>query len=201
MRKNVAIFLLAVLLPSIGLGWLALRNAQEQQIILERRTAELYQTEVDNAAAAVRAIIDEQRRDFAESVQKLLARRAPNELASDFAPALVQAWPRKVVGFAIGRDGRILSPTAKDASANADWKRFLWDNGQFLSNQMAVMVFPVAVEELNRPEQLRKKSESQTAYVVGKRLAPAKPAEIREQKPDAAVSREGGAAEKSAAVV
>ena len=163
MKKSVAIFLLAVLLPSVVLGWLALRNVQEQQIILERRTAELYQSETDNLAAGVRAIIDEQRRGFAEAVRKLLAARSADRVAKEFAPALAEAWPRKAVGFALGADGRIVSPTTKDAAANGEWKRFLWDNGQFLSNQMAVMVYPVAVEELNRPNEFRKKEQATKA--------------------------------------
>ena len=163
MKKSVAIFLLAVLLPSVVLGWLALRNVQEQQIILERRTAELYQSETDNLAAGVRAIIDEQRRGFAEAVRKLLAARSADLVAKEFAPALAEAWPRKAVGFALGTDGRIVSPTTKDAAANGEWKRFLWDNGQFLSNQMAVMVYPVAVEDLNRPNEFRKKEQATKA--------------------------------------
>ena len=52
MKKSIWIFLLAVLLPSIVLGWLALRSADEQQIILENRTAALYQKETENAAEA-----------------------------------------------------------------------------------------------------------------------------------------------------
>ena len=47
MKRSIWIFLLAIVLPSIGLGWLALRSANEQQIILERRTAELYQKAAD----------------------------------------------------------------------------------------------------------------------------------------------------------
>ena len=57
MRKSVWIFLLAVLLPSALLGLLALRSAEEQKIILERRTAELYQKETENAAAGVRCLL------------------------------------------------------------------------------------------------------------------------------------------------
>ena len=38
MKRSIWIFFLAIVLPSIGLGWLALRSANEQQIILERRT-------------------------------------------------------------------------------------------------------------------------------------------------------------------
>ena len=54
MRKSVWIFLLAVLVPSAVLGWLALRSAEEQKIILERRTAELYQRETETLASSAR---------------------------------------------------------------------------------------------------------------------------------------------------
>ena len=40
-KKSVLVLLLAVLLPSPLLSWLALHSAQEQGIIVERRTAEL----------------------------------------------------------------------------------------------------------------------------------------------------------------
>ena len=40
MKKSIWIFLLAVLLPSIVLGWLALRSADEQQIIENVRRGE-----------------------------------------------------------------------------------------------------------------------------------------------------------------
>ena len=54
MKKSVWIFLFAVLLPSVVLGWLALRSAEEEQIVFERRTAELYQKETDSLAVTVR---------------------------------------------------------------------------------------------------------------------------------------------------
>ena len=74
MKRSIWIFLLAIVLPSIGLGWLALRSANEQQIILERRTAELYQKETDAVASEARGLIEEERRGFAERVRQLLAR-------------------------------------------------------------------------------------------------------------------------------
>ena len=95
MKKSIWIFLLAVLLPSLGLGWPALRSAGEQQIILERRTAELFQKETESAAAAVRALIDEQRRAFNDTVNTLLARTDAGRLGAEFATSLPGAWPQK----------------------------------------------------------------------------------------------------------
>jgi len=156
MKKSVWIFFLAVLLPSVVLGWLALRSAGEQQIILERRTAELYQKETENAAAAVRALIDEERRAFNDTVRRLLAGEKPQKVASDFPGELEKSWPRKAIGFAIGQDGRLLSPTPQRAVANPSWQKFLLGNGSFLAGTTPATVYWVSGEELAKPEQLRK---------------------------------------------
>jgi signal transduction histidine kinase len=158
MRKSIWIFLLAVLLPSVVLGWLALRSAEEQKIILERRTAELYQKEADNVAAAARTMIDEQRRNFADIVRKLIAGEELSVVAANFTKSLAQFWPRKAVGFAIGADGRLLSPTLPGAAESPQLKKFLLENSAFLGGNLAATVYPVPVEELVRPEQMRKQS-------------------------------------------
>src|SRR5436190_17088746 len=122
MKKSVWIFLFAVLVPSVVLGWLALRSAGEQQIILERRTAELYQKETENAAAAVRALIDEERRAFNETVRRLLAANKAQKVGNDFPVALEKAWPRKAIGFAIGTDGVLCAPIPQRAQVNPTWQ-------------------------------------------------------------------------------
>ncbi|MEA3211012.1 MAG: hypothetical protein QOE70_4069 [Chthoniobacter sp.] len=155
MKKSIWIFLLAVLLPSVVLGWLALRSAEEQQIILERRTAELYQKETEAAAAAARALIDEERRAFADAVRKLLATEEPPQLARNFATKLAAAWPRKAVGFALGTEGNLISPSAQGARSNPEWQTFLLNNSSFLCSNMPAQVYWVSADELNRPEPMR----------------------------------------------
>jgi signal transduction histidine kinase/uncharacterized protein (DUF2267 family) len=161
MKKSIWIFALAVLLPSVVLGWLALRSAGEQQIILERRTAELYQKETENAAGAVRALIDEERRAFNEVVRRLLAGEAAQKVANDFPAALEKAWPRKAVGFAIGTDWRLCSPTPQRAQSNPELQKFLLENRSFLAGATPATVYWVSGDELARPEQLRSKMKSQ----------------------------------------
>ena len=170
MKKSVWIFLLAVLLPSVVLGWLALRSAGEQQIILERRTAELYQKETETVAAAVRALIDEERRAFNDAVRRLLAGENPRSVATAFPAALEKAWPRKAIGFAIGSDGRLLSPTAQRAQANAAWQKFLVDNGSFLAGSTPATVYWVSGDDLVRPEQLRGKSKMSQDIAAAQQL-------------------------------
>jgi signal transduction histidine kinase len=156
MRKSLIIFLLAVLLPSGVLGWLALRSAEEQKIILERRTAELYQKEVDSLAVAARAVVDDQRRAFAETVRKLLAGEDPEQVANDFPATLAKAWSRKSVGFAIGKDGRLLAPSPRAAANQTEWQKFLYEQGPFLGGRVSAQVYTVPVDELQQPELVRK---------------------------------------------
>jgi hypothetical protein len=173
LKKSIWIFLLAVLLPSLVLGWLALRSAEEQQIILERRTAELYQKETESAAAAVRAGIDEQRRAFNDAVNALLARSDARKLGGEFAALLPGAWPRKAVGFAIDRDGRMLSPTLPAARTNPTWEGFLTSNGAFLSSNVPATVYAVSGDELNRSDAQRKMKiapEQQVPLAAAKRM-------------------------------
>ena len=162
MKRSIWIFLIAIILPSIGLGWLALRSANEQQFVLERRTAELYQKETDAAATAARSLIDEERRAFAERVRQLLASSSAPEVARDFAAKLSRAWPRPAIGFALSAEGDLISPSAQEASADAGRQKFLLDNAAFLSGNTPATVYPVPAEELNRPQQRLKTSKSES---------------------------------------
>jgi signal transduction histidine kinase len=160
-KRSIWIFLIAIVLPSIGLGWLALRSANEQQIILERRTAELYQKETDAVASEARGLIEEERRAFAERVRQLLASESAPELARDFAAKLTRAWPRPAIGFALNADGNLISPSAEEARGDAERQRFLQNNSAFLSGSLPATVYSVPAEELNRPQQrLKARTES-----------------------------------------
>ncbi|MEY2501504.1 MAG: two-component system, OmpR family, phosphate regulon sensor histidine kinase PhoR [Verrucomicrobiota bacterium] len=156
MKRSIWIFLVAIVAPSIGLGWLALRSANEQQIVLEGRTAELYQKETDAVASEARGLIDEERRAFAERVRQLLASEAPSQLAKDFAAKLSRAWTRPAIGFALSAEGNLISPSAEEARGDPERQRFLQNNGAFLSGTTPATVYSVPVDELNRPEQRRK---------------------------------------------
>lgn len=167
MKKSIWIFLLAVLLPSAVLGWLALRSAEEQQIILEKRTTELYQAQTDEAASAARTLIDDQRRAFNDTVQRLLGGKNPQAVANNFTAELAKEWPRKAIGFALGKDGQFCALQPQRAAGTAEWGRFLLNNGGWLAGTTPATVYWVAPEDLNRPEQLRKNKEladSQNAY-------------------------------------
>ncbi len=171
MKKSIRIFLLAILLPSVVLGWLALRSTEERQIILERRTAELYQKETENAAAAVRTVIDDERRGFNEAVRSLLAGQDPQALGRTFAGGLKKAWPREAIGFALDANGQMLSPTSKAASNNPAWQSFLMGNSSFLCANIPATVYWVSGDELNRPEPMRKSKAGYDSNVLSKGMA------------------------------
>ncbi|HEY3899054.1 MAG TPA: ATP-binding protein [Chthoniobacter sp.] len=197
MKKSIWIFLLAVLLPSIVLGWLALHSADEQQIILENRTAALYQKETENAAAAARALIDDQRRAFNETVRQLLVRADPQTVANDFPNELARAWPRKAVGFSLGSSFGLCSPTPQRAKNNPDWQKFLLGNASFLAGTTPATVYWVSGDELAKPDQLRVKgkvgtesnsSQTQTMSEATRRFAPAKALEQKNETSQAPAS-------------
>jgi len=156
MRKSVWIFLLAVLGPSAVLGWLALRSAEEQKIILERQTAELYQRETETLSAAVRGLIDEQRRSFGEVVQGFLKEEPAPSVARDFATRLVKTWPRKAVGFSLDSEGRLISPGTQEVAACTSIPEVVRDHGGFLWGNTSAAVYNVSVDDLTQPELLRK---------------------------------------------
>ena len=141
MKKSVWIFLLAVLLPSVVLGWLALRSAEEQQIIFERRTAELYQKETESLAVTVRDTVESERRVFGETVRRLLAKSDADALALDFTNTLADAWPVKAVGFAINKEGKLVSPSVAMAAKQPEMQRFLLGNGSFLMSCEPALVY------------------------------------------------------------
>ena len=176
MKRSIWIFLVAIVLPSIGLGWLALRSANEQQIVLESRTAELYQKETDAVASAARGLIDEERRAFAERVRQMLAGESAPQLARDFAAKLSRVWPRPAIGFALNADGNLVSPSAEEARSDPERQRFLQNNGAFLSGTTPATVYSVPAEEFNQLEQRRKsKIEAETYADQAAKKSVAKP--------------------------
>src|SRR5712675_3522150 len=141
MKKSVWIFLFAVMLPSAVLGWLALRSAEEQQIVFERRTAQLYQKETEALAVTVRDAVESERRQFCETVHRLVANGDANALAHDFSNTLADAWSRKAIGFALDENGKLISPVVSPSTTNNEWRKFLFDNRSFLSSSEPATVY------------------------------------------------------------
>lgn len=152
MNKSLFLLLFAVLAPGVVLGWLSLQSAKEQEIVLEKQTAELCQKETEGVAANARAIVEEERRSFNDAVQLLLSGEDAERLASHFTEALTRTWNRRAIGFAVTQDGRLLSPAARQAATKPEYEQFLWENGAFIGNKIFATVYPVQIPEATRPD-------------------------------------------------
>lgn len=153
-KKSIWIFLLAIILPSLILGWLALLSTDDQQVLVEKWTSELYQKEAEGVATSVRAAVEEQRRGFNSAVREMIGNQDAEKLAVTFATDLAKVWTRKAVGFVINKDGMIVSPTDQQARNNKEWQEFLMGNSAFLSANVPATVYWMSGEELNRPDNI-----------------------------------------------
>lgn len=139
-RRIAVIFLVAVFVPSLVLGFLALRTAGEQRNILERQVAELYQTDADQLAGELREAVLGRQREFAERVRVLLASSEARRLAIDFSRRL---------GRNPGGTAFVVAPTGDLVPTRAnspETSRFLRDNGEFLSSRAEAEFFPTQQE-------------------------------------------------------
>jgi len=118
MRKVALVFLLAVFVPSLVLAWLAVRSLRDQHLVLERQQALLYQQVAEALAKDVVGEIEQQRREFANQVEALLATTKPRQLAPGIHETDRHTWPLTQVRFAVSLDGQVLAPSlSKDRIA------------------------------------------------------------------------------------
>src|SRR5262245_36232027 len=101
MKKVALVFLLAVIIPSLVLGWLAARSLRDQAYVLDRQQTLLYQNLADTQARAVAEYVEKAQRDFAANVEAILKTGAPNQGAPQFDPLLRKQWPLAEVGFVV----------------------------------------------------------------------------------------------------
>ena len=139
MRRAAWIFLASIFLPSLGLAWLAIRSAQDQQVVLEHQQVIISQNITDALAKDIQTRMDQFRGDFVKATQQLLDNSpSPQTLAENFNRKLTDTWPVAEIGFAVNVDGDIYSPKAYDGP---DARTFRDENDRFLSNRENVEVY------------------------------------------------------------
>lgn len=151
MKRVALLFVLAVLVPSVVLAWLAGRSLRDQHFILERQQSLLYQNVADGVAKQAQTLLDEEVRGFGLEVEALLLAQKTNGLPRGFDDALRSRWPLAEVGFAVSTNGLLLAPQASKRAATT---AFLGANGGFLSNQEVAEVYlnvAKQVQVLNQP--------------------------------------------------
>ncbi|MEM7304140.1 MAG: phenylalanine--tRNA ligase subunit beta [Pseudomonadota bacterium] len=110
MKKAVLIFILAVLLPALLLGYLSLQSARQQGVLIKDKEAQLRQQQVDALATQVALAVRVEHESFVRSVEQLAAQYSSDILARDFNRLLSQVWSRPSTGFSVGGDWSLLSP-------------------------------------------------------------------------------------------
>lgn len=168
MKKAALIFVLAVFVPALILGGLALRAASSQRIVLERQETELRQRETDAVAALIRAAIAAEHQKFVEAVDRLLREYPDGSLAAEFNRKLSQDWRPDVLGFAVTLGGRILSPSD---GAGAEEQAFLKNNTAWFSNRLEAQVYQTDPDVLSQlaPQAKIAKEESSFRRRAGSR--------------------------------
>jgi signal transduction histidine kinase len=143
MKKVALVFVLAVFVPSLVLAWLALRSLRDQQFVLERQQALLYQNIADSLAKDVMGFLSERQREFAAhvgdfTVAKNLTNAAAPTTAADFDGFIRRHWPLAEVGFSVSLQEGLISPSP---NAGIAARLFCADNGGFLANREVAEVY------------------------------------------------------------
>src|SRR5262249_6146996 len=111
MKKVALVFVLAVFVPSLVLAWLAVRSLRDQQFLIERQQSLLYQGVADAVAKSAQDLIANQQQNFTVRVASLINQGDAQQVARSFDELLRRDWPLAEVGFAVGVNGQILSPS------------------------------------------------------------------------------------------
>jgi signal transduction histidine kinase len=141
MKKVALVFVLAVLLPSLVLAWLAMRSLRDQQFLVERQQSLIDQHVTDALAQNISDYLAQRQQEFAAQVESLAASGDPQTLAAQFDNQLRQHWPLAEVGFCVTASGKILSPSP---NARPEAQMFRLDNSGFLGNREPVEVYSSA---------------------------------------------------------
>jgi signal transduction histidine kinase len=138
MKKVALVFVLAVLLPSLVLAWLAVRSLRDQQFLLERQQSLLDQRVTDAFAQNISDYLAQRQQEFSAQVETLVADKDAREVAAQFDEQLRRNWPLAEVGFCVTLSGKILSPAP---NARPEAQMFRLDNSGFLGNREPVEVY------------------------------------------------------------
>lgn len=138
MKKVAVVFIVAVFVPSLVLAWLAVRSLHDQQFVLERQRALLYQNVADSLVKDWNLVLSDLQREFAVQVDTYLTSQSETNLVSDFSTHLKRQWPVAELGFNVSlRDG-LMSPSP---AAGVEARAFCADNGAFLANREVAEVY------------------------------------------------------------
>jgi signal transduction histidine kinase len=178
-RKFALIFVSAVLLPSIVLGWLAFDSLRNQEFVFERQQELLLQGASDTLAERVRKFLGEKLNEFGDQVDQMVS---PADVVV-FNKRIRAKWPAAAVGFAVTLDGKLVAPSPKEDEST---KRFLEANSRFLTNTESAEVYQQPVQPAPQSVGARAEPESQRPQ----KSEASKPPLQKERRKDEGVVRE-----------
>ena len=178
MKKVALVFVLAVIIPSLVLAWLAVRSLRDQQFLLERQQSLLYQGVADSLAKTVLDALAEDQRLFTAKVIELLRDRNPQDIASTFDAQLRKDWPLAHVGFVVTQGGDFLCPKPTD---RPEASLFCAANGRFLANRESVEVYWNPKRNFDNNVVLNNASPSSQSSISGWQK-PSLPDELQQQQ-------------------
>jgi signal transduction histidine kinase len=138
MKRVALVFVVAVLVPSLLLGWLAARSLRDQQYIVEHQQSLLYQSVTEATLKEINGYLSDLRRDFGSHVDSLLAQSKPLEVAQNFDERLRALWPYAEVAFSVSLQGTVISPSLL---GTPEARRFRLENDRFLCNVESLEVY------------------------------------------------------------
>ncbi len=155
MKKAGIIFLLAVMLPALLLGYLSLQSAGQQGVLIENQEAKLRQQQVNTLAGQVALAVRVEHETFIRTVNELTMRDSPTAVAQEFNARLKTAWSRPAIGFSVRENGDMLSPRMSVPSPvpQDSLEKFIFDNAAFLKNYVEAEVYPTVNEGLAAVQQ------------------------------------------------
>ena len=130
MKKVALVFVLAVLVPSLLLAWLAVRSLRDQQFLIERQQSLLYQGVADGLSKNVQDALAEDQRVFTTKLAELVDKRPARDLTRTFDDDLRKEWPLAQVGFVVTLSGNLVCPTP---FGGPEARAFCSDNTRFLA--------------------------------------------------------------------
>lgn len=176
MLRSALIFLVAIFLPSLVLGWLALRAAGEQNVLIERQAADLHQAQTDAIAAEIRQTVEQQQGAFAEMVRQLVAAHGAEAVAENFGSRLDDGWKLGGIPFAISPSGALVYPSIAQARREVSVAAFLEGNSSFLSNAAPAEIYQLPQSAAPAEKNVQSKSLLSSMDWVTSRSAKAKDA-------------------------
>jgi hypothetical protein len=175
--KYGLIFVLAVLLPSVVLGWLAFDSLRNQEFVFERQQELLLQGTSDTLAERIRGFLGEKLSQFGNQVDQL----AGSTDIVAFDERIRTNWPAATVGFVVTLDGKLVAPSPKgDESA----QRFLKANSRFLTNAESAEVYQQPVQPA--PQSFAAKDDSGSQRLQKSELTKSTPGKQRQKQEETA---------------